>query len=342
MSAIFSKRIAVVSPYDLDRPGGVQDQVVGLVNNLNERGFSARAIGPRSSDGSLGRVTPISANGAVAPIALSPWIRRRLMREIGSVDVVHIHEPFMPMVSWMALSVPATKVVTFHADPTRSVQALYRLVRPSWALKGVRSVTAVSEVAARAIRPWLADISVIPNGVTLLADDMQKVPNRVAFVGRDDPRKGLDVLLGAWPQVRQAQPDAELIVVGSERPPQEGVTFLGRVDEGTKTDVLRSAAVFCAPNLGGESFGITVAEAMSAGCAVVASALPAFKAVLGEHARWTEPGDRHATAQHVTELLRHPDAAADLGTGTRRAAARFGWESVTDRYLDAYGIDSAK
>jgi phosphatidylinositol alpha-mannosyltransferase len=164
----------------------------------------------------------------------------------------------------------------------------------------------------------------------------------VVFVGRDEPRKGLDVLLDAWPEVRAVHPGAHLHVVGAERPAgPEGVVFLGRVDEARKRDELLEASVLCAPNLGGESFGLVVAEGMAAACAVVAADIPAFRAVLGDDGLLVEPGDPNTLGSAVAGLLADPAAAGRLGERARRAARRFDAGAVAAAYLDAYRAAAA-
>jgi phosphatidylinositol alpha-mannosyltransferase len=159
----------------------------------------------------------------------------------------------------------------------------------------------------------------------------------VLFIGRDDPRKGLDVLLQAWPMVRARHPGAHAYVVGAERDGgPDGVVFLGRISEEAKRSELAAAAILCAPNLGGESFGIVLIEAMAAGCAVVASDLPAFRAVGGDAVVYVPPGDPMSLADRLAFLLEDraaQRAATDAGT-TR--VMRFDRSEVLEAYLRAY------
>ena len=335
-------RIAMVSPYALDIPGGVQDQVLGLAGQLRERGFEVAVIGPASDDGKYGRIIRWRANGSVAPISLDPRGIGAVRTALAGFDVIHIHEPMMPFVSWAALSVGAPRrVVTFHADPSSGVRRLYRRFRPKWMLGSDTSVVAVSPTAASALG-WLDQVHIIPNGVRKIRPSGQRNLKRVSFLGRDEPRKGLDVLLAAWPAVLAAHPEAQLIVMGASRATQSGISFLGRVDEATKDVQLSASAIFCAPNLGGESFGITVVEAMSAGCAVVASDLPAFRDVLGDAGIWFPKGDSTALARQVINLLDDPDGTKQLGLRAAQSADSYGWDRVTDAYVQLYQIDSVK
>lgn len=159
----------------------------------------------------------------------------------------------------------------------------------------------------------------------------------MVFLGRDDPRKGLDILLAAWPTVCAEIPGAQLDVVGAERDAaMPGVRFHGRVDETEKRKQLADAAVFCAPNLGGESFGIVLAEAMASRCAVVASGLPSFTHVVGDTGILVKPGDPDGLAGAIVNLLRDPERAATLQRAGAERVRRFDRRSVVDGYLDVY------
>jgi phosphatidylinositol alpha-mannosyltransferase len=196
----------------------------------------------------------------------------------------------------------------------------------------------VSEVAASAV-PSLRAMRIIPNGIDLedYAVGDGAVPGRVVFIGRDDPRKGLDVLLQAWPRIMRDVPGASLRIIGADRPSgPAGVTFLGRVDEATKLAELGKASVFAAPNTGGESFGIVVLEAMAAGRAIVAADLEAFHGVAGDTVRWSPVGDPVALGRAIADLLRDPEAGARLGVAARERAAAFSGPVVARAYLIAY------
>ncbi len=337
-------RVAIVSPYDLGLPGGVQDQAISLVRWLEELGHESILIGPgdEGPQGAvlLGSTRVIKANRASTPVSLSPKVSKRLNEAIADTDIVHIHEPLMPMVSAAATAIKTHPTVgTFHADPPNWARFGYRIGSPLWrrAINRLDIVTTVSHVSESAIAPFVT-ARVIPNGIDV-ADygGTDKTPNRVAFLGRDDERKGLQVLLDAWPVVLESIPEAELRVIGAHRDEtHEGVTFLGRVDGAEKRAELSSAEVYCAPNLGGESFGIVVAEGMASGCAVVASAIPAFVSVLGESGVLTAPGDPIGLAQALVSVLGDRDVMVSKQAAAQRAVVRFDGASVARQYVAAY------
>lgn len=330
-------KIAVVCPYDVARPGGVQTQARELVDALGAGGDDARLVAAGSPG--VGASVLVPGNRSRAPITLDPRAVGRVKQVLATVDVVHVHEPFMPLVGWGALGADRPLVATFHSAPARWTRALYRVGAPlGRRILAGRVVTAVSPVAAQALPASWGPVTIIPNGLDVSAYErsVPRDPHRVVFVGRDEPRKGLDVLVEAWPRIREAEPAARLRVVGAIRPPQPGIEYLGRVDEATKREELARASVFVAPNLGGESFGMVVAEAMAAGCAPVVSDLPAFRWVAGEGARRVPEGDPEALAVAVTDLLADPDARRRLVTAARTRVSDFDWSVVSAAYRQAY------
>ena len=345
-----SMRIGVVCPYDLQSPGGVQQLTSELVEKLRAAGDDAFLVGPGEAahqvgPGSnpvtmpVGKTIRWRANESIVPFTISPASWRRTRQALAGADVIHLHEPFIPLVGWTALTMAKPLVATFHADPAPWVEMAYRY----FPLVGRRLrkavITAVSESAARPLPRTWGEVSIIPNAIEVASYEVPvgRVDHRVAFLGRDDPRKGLDVILEAWPSIREAHPDAELIVMGASRASApEGVSFTGRVNGGEKRRLLATTSVFVAPNTGGESFGIVIAEAMAAGCAVIASDLPAFRAVVGRHGHLVRPGDARELGKAVRRLLGDRVEARSIGERARGAVRRFDWSVVLDAYRDAY------
>jgi phosphatidylinositol alpha-mannosyltransferase len=335
--------IGLVCPYDLSRPGGVQQLCRELKGRIDLAGHSAILVGPGRGAGfiSVGNAVGFRANRSVVPLSLDPRAMAATRESLDGVDVVHVHEPLIPLVGWAALGrrdVPT--VATFHADPPTWARRAYRL---GHTLLGPRlqrcELTAASEVAASALPAEWGRVTIIPNAIHTsdYARAVSRHPQRVVFLGRDERRKGLDVLLEAWPLVRSIQPAAELVVIGADRAHgAPGVHFRGTVDEDTKREVLASGTVFVAPNLGGESFGIVVAEAMAAGCAVVASDLAAFRQVLDGSGLLVTPGDPAALAEAVGRLLSDPELASAMGEAGRERAVRYDWSSVARSYIELY------
>jgi phosphatidyl-myo-inositol alpha-mannosyltransferase len=336
-------RIGLVCPYDLSKPGGVQAQVMGLARRLHEAGDEPTIIGPGLPDGvsgvDLGPTVSIPGNRSRVPLSVDPRMRRLLRRSTGTLDLLHVHEPLMPMVSLAALRVGVPVVATFHAAPSAIGVGFYRLLGARLArVLGpyVRKVTAVSPTAAAAVSSDI-DVVVIPNGVDVAAfsADVDRQMKRVAFLGRDEKRKGLDVVLKAWPTVIDAVPEAELYVMGANRD-RRGITWRGPVDDAGKVEGLCSSAIYVAPNLGGESFGVVLVEAMAAGAAVVASDLPSFQDVGGDAVHYFETGDPGALAVTLVELLKSPEDIEELAAAGRARARRYDWETVAAQYRNVY------
>lgn len=338
-------KVAVVCPYAFEAHGGVQDQVRRIVLGLRAGGDEAWAVAPGEAGPpgtrSLGSWRSVPGNRSKAPIAIDPRVVRRVAEAVAGADVVHIHEPFMPLVSVGALFVDSAPIVaTFHADPGTFARQAYRFAGPLIRRTAGRIAvaTAVSSVAASAV-PGIPAIRIIPNGIDLEAYGTtgDGVPGRVVFVGRDDPRKGLDVLLQAWPRVLRDVPGASLRIIGADRPSGPvGVTFLGRLAEEDKCAELAKASVIATPALGGESFGIVVLEGLASGRAVVASDIAAFRAVAGSAAVFAEAGDPVALGRAIAGVLGDPNRQRSLGLAGRERAAQFSTEIVLRAYRAAY------
>ena len=337
-------KVGIVCPYDLMAPGGVQQLTRELADQLRLAGDDVVLVGAGTPPGGsdevrVGRAIRIRANRSVAPITLSPWSWARVRRSLTDVDVIHVHEPFIPLVGWSAIGMDRPMVATFHADPPKWVPDLYRQA-PLVGRKVRKSViTAVSETAGAALPEGWGPVEVVPNAIDVASYrvPVQRHANRVCFLGRDDPRKGLDILLRAWPRVRSEVPDAELMVMGTDRPEgPDGVEFLGRPADPEKRRVLASSLVYVAPNTGGESFGIVIAEGMAAGCAVVCSDLPAFRAVLGDDGQMVPVGDVPSLADVIIDLLKDPQAAQVFGDQARKSVDRFDWGVIATRYQLMY------
>jgi phosphatidyl-myo-inositol alpha-mannosyltransferase len=336
-------KVGLVSPYDLSVPGGVQAQVLGLASYLKRAGDEPVVIGPGLPAGiagvDLGSSLSIPGNRSRVPLSFDPRVGGRIRAIAGDLDVLHVHEPLMPLISLLSTHTGTPVVATFHADPGRLGRSVYRFIDGLLPrlLGDTRIMTAVSETAASVLAGRTKQVAIIPNGIDVQSFEgaRERIPGRVSFLGRDEPRKGLDVLLGAWPFVKSAFPDAELLVIGSDRD-TPGVRWMGRVDEEVKCDILASSSIFVAPQLGGESFGIVIAEAMAAGAAVVASDLVPFRSVGGDAIRFFTTGSPNALADAVTGLLQDPDELGRLSQlGAARAKA-FDWEVVGSMYRSVY------
>jgi phosphatidylinositol alpha-mannosyltransferase len=358
-------RVALVSPYDLGTPGGVQSHVRQLADALRAGGDEVDVFGPGSDAAPLGvRTLRVPFNGSVAPVAPSPLAGRRLRDQLRAYapDVVHVHEPVVPWAGLAARSAAVAPVVgTFHA--WSATDRTYRLLRPYGrrVLDGLDAALAVSDAAAAyhagALGVPARRFRVVPNGVDVarfaaaqpiaeIADDLRP---SLLFVGRLERRKGLEPLVRAYTLCKTRWPDLRLYVVG-DGPERDrcqqllparlraDVVFLGRVDDEELPRLFASCDLYVSPALGGESFGIVLLEAMAAGCALVASDLPGYRSVAtdGVDARLVAPGDPRALASAIDGLLDNPAARTALGRAGRATAARYDWPEVAARARTVY------
>lgn len=360
-------RLGLVCPYSLDVAGGVQQQVLELADTLRGRGIDARVLAPGRRRHHLphvtttGHHTALRWNGAVARVHWGPsasaatreWLRQ-------GFDLLHVHEPVTPSVTWHAVLGARVPVVgTAH-----TAQDSVRVMRlgAATASRGVRDQvaawTAVSPDAARTLAGYCgAEPTLVPNGLELSAyrrgttDDDPTV--RLLFLGRvEEPRKGLGVALRAFTAVAQRHRDVVLDVAGpgdlhrvldSLRPRLSDdvlarVHALGPVDLPEKARLLGRADVVLAPQLGGESFGIVVAEAMAAGAAVLASDLPAFTRLLADGARGVlvPRGDVSAWSRALEGLVLDPEERRRLGRLAGEGVDHLDWKRVADDLLEVY------
>ncbi|MEJ2852033.1 MULTISPECIES: glycosyltransferase family 4 protein [unclassified Saccharothrix] len=357
-------KVGIVCPYSFEVPGGVQAHVVDLARALRSLGHEVEVLGPADDDTPVpefvtpaGRAVSIPYNGSVARLSFGPVSFTRVRRWIAEhdFDVLHLHEPTAPSLSMLALMVADGPIVaTFHTSTPRSkmLAAFQGVLQPF--LEKITARIAVSALARRVQVEHLGGDAVeIPNGVDVgffadasPLDGYPRPGGTVGFVGRfSEPRKGMPVLLDAF---RELPPDVRLLVVGrgdedefrkAAGPELAARTvFLGMVDDETKARALRSVDVYCAPNTGGESFGIILTEAMSAGTAVVASDLDAFRRVLddGKAGVLTPVGDSTALATALGELLADEGRRAEYVDAARQRVMTYDWAVVAAQVLRVY------
>ncbi|MEV0854212.1 glycosyltransferase family 4 protein [Nocardia fluminea] len=359
-------KIGMICPYSFDVPGGVQAHVVELARVFIERGHKVSVLAPASDDTPLpdfvvsaGRAVAIPYNGSVARLSFGPMAYTRIRRWIDSndFDVLHIHEPNAPSLSMLALKIAEGPIVaTFHTSTTKSLvlSTFQGVLRPYH--EKISGRIAVSELARRwQVEALGSDAVEIPNGVDVSAfargeplDGYPRAGRTVLFLGRfDEPRKGMDVLLGALPALIDHHPDVEILIVGrgdEDRLRREAgqharhLRFLGQVSDEEKAAALRSADVYVAPNLGGESFGIILIEAMAAGTPVVASELDAFRRVLrdGTAGMLTPIGDSDALATAIDTLLTDDETRTRLVSTATQVVAGYDWPVVAEQILRVY------
>jgi phosphatidylinositol alpha-mannosyltransferase len=300
----------------------------------------------------VGRSVIVPANGTLPNIVLSPRtvpaMRRAFERE--RFDVIHIHEPMTPAISVCALAIARVPcVATFHAH---GPLAWMKIGKPMWAFLADRldHRIAVSPHARETAAAWLpGEYEVLPNGVLIPAEaDANGREHQIVFAGRQEPRKGLHILLRAWPEVRRrtgarlrvagADPLAVRLLMTRERLPEEGIDVLGFLSQDELTAELLRAKALVAPSLGGESFGMVLTRAFACATPVVASDIDGYREVMTKEAGVSFPaGDERALADAIVRLLEDEPRRASLGAGARRVAlARYSWDDIGRRLVEIY------
>lgn len=363
-------KIALVSPYDLAVSGGVNVHITYLAEHFRALGHTVRLIGPASGPpvmGSepdviaIGTPRPIPASGSVVRITLNPRLAKRVKAVLDEeqFDIVHVHEPLMPLLPIQFLRFSeAVNVGTFHAAKeggNRLYQYSSRILR-RWFRK-LDGKIAVAPAAERLVSRYFPGyFNIIPNGITLgRFENQQPLPQfqdgrpNILFVGRMEKRKGLKYLLRAFIAVKSEMPEVRLIVVGDgrlragyersmRRAGVEDVHFAGYVSAEELPRYYASADIFCAPNTGNESQGYVLLEAMAAGKPVVASNIEGFAGVVthGVEGFLVLPKDADALALALVHMLADAEQRATMGRQARARADEFGWHRVAQRVLTYY------
>ena len=366
-------KIALVSPYDFAHPGGVVSHISSLEQQFTGMGHEVKVIAPASrviedfGDRfiAIGRPFAIPSSDSVVRVPISlhlaPAIKKTLARE--RFDVLHLHEPFMPMLcSAMVRLSDTVNVGTFHAAQGRPG---YDWGRPisSWMIRGrlhnLHGRIAVSQAALDYHSRYVpGEYRIIPNGIDLarFADGllpMEKYVDgklNILFVGRLEFRKGLNYLLNAFLRVKQEVPNSRLIVVGPgtrlrkryerwiQKTGLEDVVFVGYASKEDLPRYYKTADVFCAPATSRESFGIVLLEGMAAGKPIVATNIPGYASVVsdGEEGILVPPRNHPELARALLTLLNDRALRTEMGARGKAKSKEYSWELVAGRIMDYY------
>ncbi|HEX7365425.1 MAG TPA: glycosyltransferase family 4 protein [Dehalococcoidia bacterium] len=367
-------KIGLVSPYDYAFPGGVVSHVAYLAHFLIQSGQTVKIMAPCTRKGTryfeeevipVGRPLPIPFGGAIARVPISPWLPGKideiLSRE--KFDILHLHEPFAPMVCASALLKSETvNVGTFHAFYTKS--RVYWLGKPAFQrwIKKLHGKIAVSRPALEyASRHMPGDYCIIPNGIDTehfcvdgpRREEFNDGKINILFVGRLERRKGVAYLLNACAAIKRRFPDFRLVVVGpgkllrlrynklvDDMNLSDHVVFTGYVPGDELPSYYRSADIFCAPATGGESFGIVLLEAMACGKPVVATNIDGYASVLadGEEGLLVPPRDEDALAEALLKLVQNKSLRSSMGGKGLTKAEKYSWPNITRQVVNYYNL----
>jgi phosphatidyl-myo-inositol alpha-mannosyltransferase len=368
-------KVGIVVPYSWSFWGAVLEHAELQADALQRRGVETRTIIGHDPPGRftsalhprhgrhgrppadvlpVGRSVIVPANGTLPNIVLSPSsvlrIKQALERE--RFDVLHLHEPMTPAICTAVLALASTPMVaTFHASGNL---AWMRIARRTWGFLADRldHRIAVSEQARESQRRWLpGDYEIVPNGVLIPPEaEAGGREHRIVFAGRQEPRKGLQILLRAWPEIRErtgarlrivgADPLAVRLLLTRERVSDDGVDVLGFLDQDAFTAELLAAKALVAPSLGGESFGMVLTRAFACATPVVASDIAGYRDVMSPEAGVLVPsGDPAALARAVVELLEDEPRRRALGAAARELAReRYSWDDIARRLVGIYEL----
>ena len=360
-----SLKIGIVCPYSWDTPGGVQNHIRDLAEFLIAAGHDVSVLAPAIDETllpeyvvSAGKPISIPYNGAVARVLFGPVAFARVRQWIsqGDFDLLHLHEPAIPSISLLACwAADGPMVGTFHAAAKRQkiIFAIGPILEP--AIEKLSARIAVSEAARLTLTDHLdTDAVIIPNGIyaSRYAHGKKQSKwqgNTIGFIGRfEEPRKGLSVLVDALPIIARFAPDIKVFVAGpgdstdveKSIDPQlrHRFEFLGKISEEDKADFMASVSLYVAPNTGGESFGIILAEALAGGACVVASDIPAFDDLLGhgEFGALFASEDSTDLAKVIIDLLRDENKRQKLSEAGKSRGQSFDWTVVAEQIYSVY------
>lgn len=365
-------KIGLICPYSIAKGGGVQEAVKEIQLELNKRGHEAIIITPQPKEPYTNRTHKViflgSGTDFKVPSTTTQLSASVMTDEIDAVleyerfDVLHFHEPWMPVLSRQILSRSrSANVATFHAKlpETLASRAFAKVITPYTKplLRHIDAFTAVSDAAAEYVRSLTdAHIELVPNGINLLhfrkpagVHRDPKQPPTILFVGRLEKRKGVKYLLYAFQLVREHVPTAELLLVGDgvdrEKLQEqvlemglEGVKFLGYVDNAEKTRLMHTADVFCSPALYGESFGIVLLEAMASGIVTVAGDNPGYESVMTGLGQLSlvDPRDTREFAHRLELLLGDEGLRVLWRNWAKKYVKQFSYAKVVDHYEAVY------
>ena len=367
-------RIGLVSPYDWSVPGGVQFHIRDLAVRLIDQGHFVSVLTPDSGDEprpefivGAGRSIPVPYNGAIARLAFGPIANARVRKWISEndFDLLHLHEPAIPSLSILACWAASGPMVgTFHAAYPQSwaMNVAAPILEP--AMDKLSARIAVSEAAHSSLVEHLGgDAVVIPNGVDTAPFARAKVNpewshRTIGFLGRfEEARKGFDLLVAAFAalQAQSEFSDVRILVAGRGDSEEalgkisktygvelaSKIQFLGEVSDSEKADFLKSVSLYVAPNTGGESFGIIIAEAMASGAAILASNLPPFVNVLENAAEYFENEDVQDLAQKIEQMMGDAHRREDYRSTALARAPIFDWDEIVPKIISIYEMITA-
>jgi len=366
-------KIALVSPYDFAFPGGVTNHIFSLEHYLTRMGHEVKVIAPASKAVPdfgdrfipVGKPRPIPASGSICRVTISPWLSSRIksLLDAEKFDIIHLHEPLMPMLCTTVLRLSQTaNVGTFHAHGGRLGYNFGKPLSTFFLRRWFRKLNgriAVSKPAMDfANKHMPGQYTIIPNGVDLerFSPDVSPIDEfcdgkiNILFVGRLEKRKGLNYLLEAYRQAKSEVPNSRLVVVGpgtrlrrkyEKQVAQKrikDVFFVGNVGYDELPRYYQTADIFCAPATSCESFGIVLLEAMALGKPIVASNIEGYASVLTHNVEGSlvPPKDEKRLTQALLPLMTDESIRQQMGAKGKVKASNYSWQQIAHKVYNYY------
>ncbi len=364
-------KIGLVCPYNVNKPGGVQEVVLALQEGLAANGHKAKIITPRPRHSEEADRRNIIYFGTSIDFRSVSHTTAQISNthnneeldailEAEKFDVLHFHEPWIPFLSRQLLQrSKSVNIGTFHSKVHESLmtRTVIKVVTPylNSVLKYLHYLTAVSDSGAE-YAAGLTDqpITIIPNGINLDKYQSALVPKvdqplTILYIGRLERRKGVRYLLQAFRLLAQENSELRLQIVGDgpEREKLEllaedlrlpNTSFLGFVSEELKLQLLGEADLFCTPAIFGESFGIVLLEAMATGTVSVAGNNSGYADLMQGVGAMSlvNPRDIQEFARRLDTMLHEQQLRQLWQKWAAKYVEQFSYPRVIERYEEFY------
>ena len=293
-----SINLLLVSPYSMNFFGGVQNQIDLIKTSLRGEDFNVKVLSPDSPDFNIGEAIKIPFNGSIAPIKLFP--KRKIIKEsLKWADIIHIHEPFIPLFFWR-IPVNTKTIMTHHSSISMLISSIQKML-----IKNERKaakITAVSNEAAKNVVQGL-NVRIVPNAIAPEVMNIYFNTSRdILFIGRNERRKNFKLYYQLSELLKNSNYSFRAITNKNIRAPN--VELYLNPDDEIKNEVLKISSIYLAVNTHGESFGITILEAINAGCIAVCSDITPFKDLLGDTGVYFKNNNLEDLKQTVERLVK--------------------------------------
>ena len=323
-----SINLLLVSPYSMDFFGGVQNQINLIKSSLRVEDFVVKVLSPDSPDFNIGEAITVPFNGSIAPIKLLP--KRKVIKEsIKWADIIHIHEPFIPLFFWR-FPVNSKTIITHHSSLSVLISSIQKIL-----IKNERKaaqITAVSDEAAKNVVHGL-NVRIVPNAI--VPEEMNidfNTSREILFIGRNEKRKNFKLYYQLSELLKNSNYSFRAITNKNIHAPN--VELYVNPDDEIKNEVLKVSSIYLAVNTHGESFGITILEAINAGCTVICSDIAPFKDLLGDSGVYFKNNNLEDLKQTVERLVK--DDMGAIYNNQKKHIDKYSLNKVMPSWISLY------